>query len=70
MQPNLQQNNTRIRTRNMVKPTFQFKRKNKRGKNIFAINRLTFPSSKQVPKILTVKPLKSVTASLKIYHKL
>ena len=54
----------------MVKPTFQFKRKNKRGKNIFAINRLTFPSSKQVPKILTVKPLKSVTASLKIYHKL
>ena len=32
----------------LVQPTFQFKCKNKRGKNILAINRHTFPSNKQV----------------------
>ena len=32
----------------LVQPTFQFKCKNKRGKNVSAINTLTFPSSKRV----------------------
>ena len=48
----------------LVQPTFQFKRKSKCGKNLFAINRHNFPPS------LTVTPLKSVTAAPKIYHKL
>ena len=49
--------------------TFQFRCKNKRGKNVFAINRHTFPSRKQI-KSSTVRHLNWATPALKIYHKL
>ena len=45
IQPNLQQKNTE---NHLVQPTFQVKRKKKRGKNVFSINRHIFPSKKQV----------------------
>ena len=39
IQPNLQQNNQKKNTENpLVQPNFQFKCKNKIGKNVFAIN--------------------------------
>ena len=40
----------------MVQPIFQFRCKNKLGKNVFAINRHTFPSRKQI-KYSTVNTL-------------
>ena len=65
IEPNLQQNNTRRRTRKIIwfNPPFSLnvkkEKKKKRGKNVFAINRHTFSSSKQVNKIFNRNTVKA-----------
>ena len=74
IEPNLQQNNTRRRTRKIIwfNPPFSLNVKTNVAKISLQLIDTHFPQqtrSNLYMKSLTGTPLKSVTAALKIYHK-